>query len=81
MGAAGWHLPVANGWSKNMWLADCPGVTDNEEWRDSLWQSGVEYSEEDIKSLWEGVDLEKWMETWCGIEKVRREEMGNEPHW
>jgi hypothetical protein len=81
MGAAGWHLPVENGWNSNMWLTDCPGVTANEEWKSLLWKSGDDHTDEDTKRIWEGVDLEKWMETWCGIEHVRRVEMGDQPHW
>jgi hypothetical protein len=63
------------------WLVDCPGVTEKEQWKSFLWKSGVEYTEDDTKRLWEGVDLGKWMGTWCGIEKARRDEMKDEPHW
>jgi hypothetical protein len=45
--------------ARNMWLADCPGLIENEDWKSSLWKSGVEYTEEDTKRLWGGFDLGK----------------------
>lgn len=71
-GCAGWHTPGKR-WSDNMWLCDVPN---GEGWR-----SGVEWDAEEKQAVWEAVDVEKWTTKWGGYEKIRREEMGEEPHW
>ena len=74
-GCAGWHKPTQQ-WSRNIWLCDVWANKGN-----GAWQSGYPWDENELKETWEAVNVETWMKECGGYERVRKEEMGDEPHW
>ncbi|KAJ4374377.1 hypothetical protein N0V83_003118 [Neocucurbitaria cava] len=45
------------------------------------WQKTMNWSDEDIADMWAGVDLKAWEDTLAPDDEVRREVLGDEPHW
>ncbi|KAI9730915.1 MAG: hypothetical protein M1818_007989 [Claussenomyces sp. TS43310] len=76
-GVAGWHSPDDQ-WNGNMWLCDVPGGLK----QGSLgWTSGLKRMPNEIQEIWDAVDVDAWLAMWNAYERVRKEEMGSEPHW
>jgi hypothetical protein len=59
-----------------MWLCDVP-----ENKSGAGWHSGYNWSKSELKDVWGAIDVEAHAKDWDGYDRIRREEMGDEPHW
>ncbi|KAL5120485.1 hypothetical protein ACEQ8H_001503, partial [Pleosporales sp. CAS-2024a] len=71
VGVAGWHVP--GGPMHNPLRHSAFSYYD--------WNTIFSLSDKDVAELWTGVDIETWDSQFGGDDDIRRELLGDEPHW